>query len=395
MHVTRLKLQARRGLAASVSAALLVLVTACSMFQGKEQYLLARPLEPLEVPPELATGDDELEPLGELFSVPPLTQEDLSFAEDTERFRVPRPETLTLDALRESVKIQKLGDERWILVNVDPGELWPHVRNFLVENDLSVAGSDIEQGLMETAWLAFKNDTDRIDRYRIRIDKGVQPDSSEIHVLHMSLDRELATTEDLNSWPETSTNPERESWMVDELASSLAVADISAGGVSLLGSDIGGDTKVNFSRRDDEPVLQFELNRIRVLATLAHAAEQEGFTRYDSDTVAGLFYLGYFEPREKAPGALARLLGAEKNPKPKPSPYSLSDLRRVLPDDGLASSSEARVARDKLPNAPGFLLVLKEVEPHVWEAHLRDAYGERLSPRQARELLSVLRRNLI
>jgi len=394
MHATRLKVQARMGLASSVLIGFLLLTAGCSWFQGKDQYLQARPAEPLKVPPELAS-DGEAQPLGELFPVPPLTQEDISFAEDTERFRVPRPETLTLGALRESVKIQKLGDERWILVNVDPGELWPHVRNFLVQNDLSVAGSDTERGLMEPAWLAFKNDTDRIDRYRIRIDKGVQPDSSEIHVLHMSLDRDAATTEDLNSWPEESTDPERETWMVDELANSLATADISAGGVSLLGSDIGGDTKVKLARRNDEPVLRFELNRIRVLATLTHAAEQEGFTRYDSDANAGLFYLGYEQPRESAPGWLGRLFGAEKNPEPKPSPYSLSDLQRVLPDDGLANSSEAEVARNKLPNAPGFLLVIKEVAPEVWEAHLRNAYGERISPRQARELLSVLRRNLI
>lgn len=394
MHVTRLKLQTHMGLASPVLIGFLLLTAGCSWFQGKDQYLLARPAEPLKVPPELAS-EGKAQPLGELFPVPPLTQEDISFAEDTERFRVPRPETLTLDALRESVKIQKLGDERWILVNVDPGELWPHVRNFLVENDLSVAGSDTERGLMETAWLAFKNDTDRIDRYRIRIDKGVQPDSSEIHVLHMSLDREAATTEDLNSWPEESTDPEREAWMVDELANSLARADVSAGGVSLLGSKIGGDTKVKLARRNDEPVLRFELNRIRVLATLTHAVEQEGFTRYDSDADAGLFYLGYEQPRESPPGWLGRLFGAEKNPEPKPSPYSLSDLQRVLPDDGLASSSEADVARDKLPDAPGFLLVIKEVEPELWEAHLRNAYGERISPRQARELLSVLRRNLI
>ena len=394
MHMTRFKRQAHLGLASPALIGFLVLATGCSWFQGKDQYLQAKPAEPLKVPSELAS-DGEAQPLGELFPVPPLTQEDISFAEDTERFRAPRPDTLTLGALRESVKIQKLGDERWILVNVNPGALWPHVRNFLVQNDLSVAGLDTDRGLMETAWLAFKGDTDRIDRYRIRIDKGVQPDSSEIHVLHMSLDRETATTEDLNSWPEKSIDPEREGWMVDELANSLARSDISAGGVSLLGSDIGGDTKVKLARRNDEPVLRIALNRIRVLATLTHAAEQEGFTRYGSDAEAGLFYLGYEEPRESAPGWLGRLIGAEKNPEPKPSPYSLSDLLQVLPEGGLASSSEAGVARDKLPNAPGLLLVIKERAPEVWEAHLRSAYGERISPRRARELLSVLRRNLI
>ena len=395
MHLTRFKRQAHLSLAAPALIGFLVLVTGCSWFQGKDQYLLAKPAEPLDVPSELAS-DGEAQALGELFPVPPLTQEDISFAEDTERFRVPRPETLTLGALRESVKIQKLGDERWILVNVDPGGLWPHVRNFLVQNDLSVAGSDTDRGLMETAWLAFKGDTDRIDRYRIRIDRGVQPDSSEIHVLHMSLDRESATTEDLNSWPEESSDPERESWMVDELANSLARADINAGGVSLLGRDIGGDAKVKLARRNDEPVLRFYgLSRVRVFATLTHAAEQEGFTRYGSDTDAGLFYLGYREPRETAPGWLGKLLGAEKNPKPEPSPYSLSELRRVLPEDGLASSSEVRLARNKFPDAPGFLLVLKEAESQMWEAHLRNAHGGRISPRRARELLSVLRRNLI
>ncbi|WP_341937750.1 outer membrane protein assembly factor BamC [Marinimicrobium sp. C2-29] len=362
-------------------------------FRNREDdYLKADSLEPLKLPDNLDGAT-----LGQLYDVPELTQEDVSFVQDTSDFEVPRPEPLSSNALVERVKIQKLDNERWILVNVEPGELWPRVRSFLSSNNLEVASTDTDRGLIETEWLSFKDDdSNQINRYRIRIDRGVQPDTSEIHVTHMSLDRESASQAQLNAWPDESTSKERENWVVDELAATLASEELdSLGGTSLIAREIGGNIKARSAMVEGEPVLHLELQRARALATLSHSATQEGFTIYDSAPEEGLFYLGYRQPRASEPGWLARLFGAEKNPKPPETDYSLAQLREVLPEGLLASPEQAESAREQLPDAPGYLLVLKEQDSGVLEARLRDAYGQRLAPRRARELLSVLRKNLI
>lgn len=373
-------------------------LSGCGTFFGEdgvfrdreEDYLKAGSIEPLQVPDHLQAGH-----LGERYRVPALTREDRAYAQDLEEFEVPRPEPLSASALREQVKIQKLGEERWILVNVEPAELWPQIRAFLADNGLEVASTDTELGLMQTRWLSFKDDPDRIDRYRIRIERGVQPDTSEIHVLHMNLDREEATQAQLNSWPEQSSSAERESWMVDELAATLAAQDLgTAGGTSLIAQNIGGEVKAGIDNVDGEPLLRLELNRPRAMATLTHAAQQEGFAIYDSASDEGFFYLGYREP-EGEPGWLASLFGADGDNPPPETPYSLAELRDALPSGLLANPSQAEVAEERLPDAPGYLLVVTNEGSGAVEARLRTPYGERLSPRRTRELLAILRQNLI
>ncbi|WP_439509560.1 outer membrane protein assembly factor BamC [Marinimicrobium koreense] len=374
-------------------------LSGCSALFGEEgyfrnredDYLKAASLDPLKVPDHL-----NAETVGKLYEVPELTQEDVAYAQDTEAFEAPRPEALSATALVERVKIQRLDDDRWILVNVDPAELWPRIRAFLADNNLQVASTDTDLGLMETSWLSFKDDPDRIDRYRIRIDRGVQPDTSEIHVLHMSLDRDEATQAQLSQWPAASSSKERETWMVDELAANLAAEDLgAAGGTSLIARNIGGAVKARIASVDSEPVLELELARSRALATLTHSAEQEGFTIYDSDPASGVFYLGYREPPESPPGWLARLFGAEENPQPPKTPYSLADLREVLPDNLLTMPAQAEAARERAPKAPGHLLIFTEQSDGLYHVRLRTAYGERMSARKTREMLSVLRKNLI
>lgn len=361
-------------------------------FRNREDdYLKADSLKPLKVPEAL-----NREALGQLYDVPALTREDLAYAQDTEDFEVPRPEPLSVNALQEQVKIQSLEGDRWILVNVDPAELWPRIRAFLADNNLEVASTNTDLGLMETSWVSFKDDPSRIDRYRIRIDRGVQPDTSEIHILHMSLDRDSATQAQLTSWPEESASDEREGFLLDELAASLAAEDMgAAGGTSLIAQNIGGQVKARIDNIDGEPVLELELSRPRALATVSHSAKQEGFVIYDSAPEDGLFYLGYRQPPAKPPGWLARLFGAEANPQPPKTRYSLAQLRDALPEGMTTTPAQAEAAEERLPKAPGYLLILSESADGVLQARLRTVYGERVSARKARDMLSVLRKNLI
>lgn len=373
-------------------------LSGCGVFFGddgyfrnrEDDYLKADNLAPLDVPATL-----NKEAPGQLYQVPALTQDDLNFVEDTEHFEVPRPRSLSVNALVERVKIQRLGEERWILVNVQPGRLWPQVSNFLSSNQLRVAGTDIDNGLLETGWVSFDNGNDQVHRFRIRIDKGVQPDTSEIHVLHMGVARTEAP--EVTDWPDHSMSTEREHWLVDALAQQLASEELAeGGGTSLVAQAIGGQAKSEVNMQDGEPVLHLQLNRARALATLSHAVQQQGFVTFDSDIDAGVFYLGYQKPSDKSPGWFGRMLGRGK-PKPPPtSRYSLSEILAPLSQPySSVTPAEATEAERALPAAPGYLLIVTEPKTGEFEARLRNVHGQRIAPRQAREMLSIIRQNLI
>ena len=83
------------------------------------------------------------------------------------------------------MRIQSLSGERWALVNVAPGQLWPQVRTFLTTSGIGVSAVDAEAGLIDTQWFKLE-DQELAVRFRFRVDTGVQRNTSELHVLQQN-----------------------------------------------------------------------------------------------------------------------------------------------------------------------------------------------------------------
>jgi outer membrane protein assembly factor BamC len=132
------------------------LFTGCSWLFGEDglfpdnasRYQTAPELAPIDVPPHLTT--DAIQPD---YPVPPIAES----AQLATQFETPRPTPLTAKNQADAVRIQSLSAERWALVNVAPGQLWPQVRGFLTTSGIGVAAVDAEAGLIDTQW--FKLET--------------------------------------------------------------------------------------------------------------------------------------------------------------------------------------------------------------------------------------------
>jgi outer membrane protein assembly factor BamC len=372
-------------------------LSGCGMFFGDEgvfrnregDYLKADNIPPLVLPP-----GKQSETMGELYPIPAVRASDFAFDPDADSYEVPRPMPLAANLEQENVKIQRVGGESWILINAAPGEVWPRIRNFLNVNTLAVSKADISKGIIETSWLQFKTDLTTYDRYRLQIDQGVQPETTEVHITHMSVPSSEKPTADM-SWPRRSVNAEREKWLLDELAATLAT-ETAEGGTSLLAQDIGGSVKASLSMLGGEPLMTVKLDRVRALATLSYAAKQDGFTTFEVDGDAGLYYVDYRNPEENKPGWFKRLFRIGLNPKPLVTPYSLEQLRPQLPaGEALEKAARSDRGREKVnPDAPGYLIVVTGTDGN-YVVRIRDPYGKRLAPHEARMLLTVLRKNLI
>lgn len=372
-------------------------LSGCGMFFGDEgvfrnrdgDYQKADNIPPLVLPP-----GKHSETMGELYPIPAITATDFGFDPDADSYEVPRPMPLAANLEQENVKIQRVGGESWILVNAAPGEVWPRIRNFLNVNTLAVSKADISKGIIETSWLQFKTDLTTYDRYRMQIDQGVQPETTEIHITHMSVPSAEKPVAEL-SWPRRSVNAEREKWLLDELAATLAT-ETAEGGTSLLAQDIGGSVKANLSMLGGEPLMTVKLDRVRAFATISYAAKKEGFTTFDVDGDAGLYYVDYRNPEQNKPGWFKRLFRIGLDPKPPTTPYSLDELKAQLPSgETLEKAPRSERNREKVnPDAPGYLIVVTGTDGN-FVVRVRDPYGKRLAPHEARGLLTVLRKNLI
>jgi outer membrane protein assembly factor BamC len=327
-------------------------LSGCSWFQQdyirdrSDDYRKAKVEPAPRVPPNLE--DDSLE---SMFVIPPVTER----IAPTGAFEVPRPAPLVAQESEDLVRIQRLGDEEWMLANVAPGQLWPQVRSFLSSQGLQVARVDARAGLIETGWFQEQG-APMNERYQFRIEQGVQRNTSELHVLQQ------AQVGDIDQWPDASSDGGRGSEMLMSVAQFIANT-VDAAPVSMMAQQAMGEGgKVSLQEDvDGTPFVRLKLPYYRAWASIEHALRESGFKIRDLDRSSGLFYVRFIPPEEEG-GWFDWLFGGDDENE------QLSDLDYVLS-------------------------VKQEGEDEV-RIQLAREDGTRLERAQSQQLLSLLKGNI-
>ncbi len=269
-------------------------------FRDKEDdYLRAQVVAPIKVPAGMSA-----KPLEDMYAVPPGVTASGSGATE---FEVPRPAAIVSDTQEKTVRIHKMGDQQWVLVDYAPSQVWPRLKQFLADNRIGLEREDAVNGTLETSWLVSDGDSARRERFRLRIEQGVQVDSAEVHVL----EQQSARGDEDYSWPAKSESESRERWMLDELANYLAS---SAGqpSVSLLAQGISTASKVSLVPGvEGYQVIRLELPYERAWASLGLALERGKFKVKDMDRSKGVYFVDYrpdLPEGQEEPGFFSRML---------------------------------------------------------------------------------------
>ncbi|WP_299595693.1 outer membrane protein assembly factor BamC [uncultured Microbulbifer sp.] len=358
-----------------------------------DDYQLADSLPPLQMPEGVTSKHQE-----ELYEVPQI-------AGDVDRgdFVVPRPQALSVNVGLDRVKIQKLGNRRWVLVNQPPDEVWPQLHYFLRSTGLQLAMSDAGAGTMETTWLTFGENPDTKDKYRLQVESGVQPDTTEIHVRHLAVPMETPADGSVN-WPAQSSSPEREGWMIDEMSGALA-AESTGAAASLVAQAIGGGkVKVQVVEpAGREPYIALGLAMSRAWATVSHALNTGAYRLHKEDSDIGIFYVTYDAERELADeeGGWFSGWGSGSGEDKLAQSADAYSLEQVLANIDMSSTAEPALFANLqglggAPNSniPGYLVVLRGADDAI-EVRIRSTRGTPLSRAKTSELLMAIRQNLI
>ena len=273
-----------------------------------DDYRTAKSIPPMQVPEEKKS-----EAVSQLYVIPVERTDALLDSE----FEVPRPQPIQGNPEDKVVRIQKLGEQQWILLDEAPAESWPRVRNFLISNQIGIEREDAGTGQMETGWLSFKSDATRREKYRFRVEQGVQRASSEIYVLQMGYEKEPGEDAATPEWPAASMDVERETWMIKELANYLASTS-GESSVSLLAQGISTVNKVYLVRdASGEPVIDLRLPFDRAWASLGRALERANLSVKDLDRSAGVYFVKYETRKQRAEEGEA---GSDQGPGPGAAP---------------------------------------------------------------------------
>ncbi len=304
-------------------AAVLLVATGCSLFR-KDDYKAsqAKAAQPLEVPPELTspTMDDR-------YSIPdPKASTSYStYSQQPAVTGAPVPAAAAASVLPkfDTVKLDRYGDQRWLVVKGEPEKIWPVVREFWIDNGYKLYRESPEVGLMETDWyedrakipqdivrrtigrvLDGMYSYPRRDKFRTRLEKGVEPGTTEIFVSNRNVEEVLRGPEggDSTKWVSHPADRELEAEMLSRIMVKLG----------------GGDTKVTTAsaplpgRRGAVPAPVEARNAVlensgagplvvndgfdRAWRRVGLALDRVGFTVEDRDRSKGLFFVRYIDP---------------------------------------------------------------------------------------------------
>lgn len=292
----------------SVLALFALSVSGCS-FLGWDEYFRDRSndyrrseeIVTIQIPEEL-----DQNAIGELYPVP-RGGEVVSYEIDSE-FVVPRPRSVAVNESVSEVKIQKLGEDVWILMSVPPSEAWPRIRSYLTRNGIPSAKADASRGVIETGLFKLSDNNDIFQQFLISLSQGVQINTTEIEILQRSFPAD-AVPEPVPDWLENSEDLEREDWMRQGLAGELASERIT-GTASLLGQEIGAASKVELITPAQElPFIEMRMAYGRAWASVGYALSKDGFTVVEDQLDSGYYSSDYKKvTSNKKPSIWRRML---------------------------------------------------------------------------------------
>jgi len=338
----------------------------------RPDYRKARQVERLEVPPDLTrpSADDalavpEISPAG--------TATYSAYAGGRQGAGGSRARGL-LPAF-EGMRVERDGDRRWLVVRAEPERLWPKVREFWRGAGFGIEREDPAVGVMETGWAERHYDISQgsilrrlgkmlggtytvavRDRFRVRIEPGSEPGTTEIYLSHFGLEEIYIDDEaaDLSTvWQPRPRDPDLEAEMLRRLMVYLGTEEERARRMLATARERRPEARLE---RDAEgrPVLLVDRPFRQAWRIVGLALDRAGFMVEDRDRTAGTYYVRYADPHAtpdagKRRGLLARLAFWRREERPvEAATYQvrLSDegertLVRVADAEGAPLAGEA------------------------------------------------------
>jgi outer membrane protein assembly factor BamC len=336
-----------------VRAATLVLALALGGCASVENFLSGEKIDyrsqssktsTLEVPPDLTqlARDSRYQPQSGSVSATQLQQQQQQGA--AQQGTNAAASTVAVSAVGD-VRIQREGNQRWIVTSLPPEQIWPVLRSFWIERGFTIAVDNAEVGIMETDWAENRaklpNDmvrnllgkvldslysTSERDRFRTRLERGAG--GTEIYISHRGMEEVYTNQQrDITMWQPRPNDPQLEAEFLsrlmirlgakDETATRTAVAATNPGAAPATATAAAPATPAQPPRArlvTGGPGAAMEVDEAfdRAWRRVGLALDRGGFTVEDRDRSAGLYYVRYVDPKSAGkdePGFFSKLFG--------------------------------------------------------------------------------------
>lgn len=224
----------------------------------------------------------------------------------------------------ENVELRRSGDSRWLEVGSVPPQVWPRVVAFWREQGILLVEQNPAVGVMKTDWIENRAEvpTDFVtrmirkvadglyatatrDQYTVRMEAGVKPGTTEVHLTHKGMDEKLDTGTLGDSkrtvWQPGKNDPGKEAEMLRRLMLSLGATDKkAAAALTSTGRSAAPTTGArpgagisHLVTEGGVPVLVINDEFQRGWRTTGGALDRAGFAVKDRDMSRGAYYVRY------------------------------------------------------------------------------------------------------
>jgi outer membrane protein assembly factor BamC len=305
--------------------ALAAALSACSVLEGEKiDYRSAGKGVTLEVPPDLTQLSRDSR-----FVVPggPVTASSFQVGQAA-------PSLPTAATALGDVRVERSGNQRWLVVNRPADQLWGPIRDFWQESGFLLSMDQPNLGIMETDWAEnrakipqdiIRNTLGKLidsvystaerDRFRTRLERSASG-GTEIYVSHRGMIEVYANTQkDQTVWQPRPADPELEAEFLRRLMVKLGAPQVQAQAAAAAAP---AKPVSRVATVDNRPVVMIDEGFDRAWRRVGLALDRTGFTVEDRDRSQGTYFVRYVAPNadRKEPGFFAKLFRSEKTEAP-------------------------------------------------------------------------------
>ena len=228
------------------------------------------------------------------------------------------------------MRIERLGNERWLRTGLTPEQLWPQLQAFWKERGFVIVQDTQATGVMETDWAENRGklpldfvrssigkifdgaySTGELDKFRTRVERS--PSGTEVYITHRGMievynsDRKESTT-----WQPRQPDPQLEGELLSRLMLKLGAPENVAKAAVESPSAPGAPARARLVANQPSATLQIDDGFDRAWRRVGVALDRSGFTVEDRDRTQGVYFVRYVDPKfagKDEPSLFAKALG--------------------------------------------------------------------------------------
>ena len=305
------------ALATAITSALLVTLTGCGMIgsvieQDRVDYRGAKKATKLDVPPDLTQLEKD-----NRYAIPEgkNTASASTYQANRGTVAAAGPVAQAVGPINtDAMRVERAGNQRWLVVNQTPEQLFPVLKQFWIDNGFAIASESATTGTIETEWTenrakipqdVVRRTLGKVvdslygsgerDKYRTRLERNATG-GTEIYISHRGAEEVLTGPhKEIPTWTMRANDPDLEAQFLSKLVARLSGSE-EAKPSAAAQAVVAGAVVAPQQAKLVGSVVQVEEGFDRAWRRVGLALDRVGFTVEDRDRVQGVYFVRYVDP---------------------------------------------------------------------------------------------------